>query len=57
MTFPSTRLQLSAVSHIREIGDDGDACRYEQMNTHLKNPVGAGRDMHIHREMSHLLQR
>ena len=28
------------MSHIREIGDDGDTCRYEEMNTHLKNPVG-----------------
>ena len=31
---------VTTVSHIREIGDDGDACRYEEMNTHLKNPVG-----------------
>ena len=31
----------AAVSHIREIGDNGDACRYEEMSTQLKSPAGS----------------
>ena len=30
--------QMRGVSHIREIGDDGDACRYEEINMQLKSP-------------------
>ena len=39
--YLQVELDEAAVSHIREIGDNGDACRYEEMSTQLKSPAGS----------------